>query len=114
MSTKKLQIIDGRVLQSGTMAHASLNAANWVGSGTCAQSVALHVDANNKIDIQADAATMDEIIRNGYCLCAKNDNGAVTIYSIGKKPTADLNVQLTITSVKKPSINDVIWGNVLR
>jgi len=66
MSTKKLQIIEGKVLQSGTMAHASLHAANWVGSGTYAQSVALHVDSNNKIDIQVDVATMDAIISNGY------------------------------------------------
>ena len=114
MATKKLQIIEGKILQSGTMSHAVLNAANWTGSGPYTQSIVLDVATNSKIDIQADAATVETIMSNGYCLCVQNDNGAVTAYAVGVKPTVNLNVQLVVTAVKKPTPDDIIWGNVLR
>ena len=114
MSTKKLQIIEGKLLQSGTIANAVLNAAKWTGSGPYMQSIALDVAPNNKIDMQADATTLNKIISKEYILCACNDNGAVTVFAIGQKPNVNINVQLTITAVKKPAPDDVVWGNVLR
>lgn len=113
MSTKKIQIIDGRILQSGTMVHATLNAANWTGSGPYSQAIVVDVSANNKIDIQADAATITAM-NNQYALCVENNNGAVTVYAIGTKPSTNLDVQLVISAVKKPTPDDVVWGNVLR
>ena len=114
MSTKKLQIIEGKLLQSGTMAHAILNAANWTGSGPYMQSIVLDIASNNKIDIQADIATLATIVANEYVLCACNDNGAAIVYAIGNKPTEDIDLQLTITAIKKDAPDAIIWGNVLR
>ena len=114
MSTKKLQIIEGKLLQSCTMAHVILNAANWTGSGPYMQSIILDIMPNNKIDIQADISTLATIVANEYVLCACNDNGAAIVYAIGNKPTEDIDLQLTITSVKKSAQDNTIWGNVLR
>lgn len=114
MSTKKLQIIEGKLLQSGTIVNASLNAANWTGYGPYTQSIIIDVAPNNKIDIQADADTLSKILSKEYALCVCNDNGAVTVYAIDKRPQIDLDVQLTITAVKKSAPDDIVWGNVLR
>lgn len=113
MATKKIQIIDGKIFQSGTMTHAVLSASNWVGDGPYTQTIILdNIAINNKVDIQADINTI--VAMNGYCLCACNDNGVVTVYAIGEKPEVDLNIQIVITAVKKPAPDDVIWGNTLR
>lgn len=114
MATKKIQILEGKILQSGSMTHATLSASNWAGSGPYTQAIVLNdVTINSKIDIQADAATI-ALINGSYSLCVENDNCAVTAYAIGNKPTTDLNIQLIITAVKKPTPDDIVWGNVLR
>lgn len=114
MATKKIQILEGKILQSGSMMHATLHAANWGAAIPYSQNITLKdIASNNKIDIQADAYTLNTI--NGkYSLCVSNNNGIVTVYAIGEKPTVDLDVQLVITAVKKPNPDNIVWGNVLR
>lgn len=119
MATKKIQILDKdlraaiNVLQARVV-NCTLNPLKWEGTGPYTQAIIIdNVLPNDKIDIQADPATLKIIIDNNYCLCVGNDNGVVTAYAVGVKPEEVISVQLLVTDVAKVT-NDVIWGTPLR
>lgn len=88
--------------------------ASWSGSGPYTQILTvLNATANSKIDMQADATTIDTIIKGGYCIAIKNDNGVITAYAVGQRPVTNLTLQLIITEVIKSNQSDVIWGSPL-
>lgn len=96
------------------MKNVILYASLWTGEGTYTQSITLaDVTPNSKIDIQPDDNAMNTIIAGNYRLLIKNDNGVVTAYVFGTKPSTDLNLQLTITEIAKENDLDVIWSNVI-
>lgn len=60
-----------------------------------------NITNNSKVDIQADATTLMTMIEDGVAgVIIKNDNGTLTAYAVGEKPTHDLDVQLTIEEVR--------------
>lgn len=95
-------------LQSVTISKDS-----WKGSGPYTQVLSglSNITANSKIDIQADATTINKIVDGGFSLTAKNSNKTITIYAVGDKPTIDLTLQLAVTEVTKKASSDVVWGN---
>lgn len=86
---------------------------SWKDSGPYTQVLSgiSNITANSKIDIQADAATINAIVDGGFSLTIKNHNGTITIYAVGDKPTVDLTLQLVITEVIKKAPSDVVWGS---
>lgn len=83
------------------MTTITIPAANWTGDvNPWSQVVTMSgVTANNKIDLQPTAMQIVDMQNNGVALMAENDNGTVTVYAIGSKPTVDYTMQALITEV---------------
>lgn len=79
----------------------TLTAANWTGdSNPWSQVVAVNgVTANSKVDLQPTAVQIVELQNNDIALMAENDNGVITVYALGSKPTVDYTMQALITEV---------------
>jgi hypothetical protein len=112
--SKVLRIVDGKLLRIGSSVAVTLPANDWKGEGQYEQVVTINsVTPNSKIDIQVGAEAMSAIVSGGYRLLLGNNNGTITAYAVGAKPSTDLTIQLTITEVEKDSSLDVIWSNVI-
>lgn len=79
----------------------SLSADGWTGEESpYSQSVEISgVTANSKVDLQPTATQIADLQDSETTLTTENDNGNVTVYAIGTKPTVDYNIQATITEV---------------
>ena len=70
----------------------TLLAASWTGSAS----------PYTQVDIQADAAAIQQMLDDGTnAIYIANNNGTFTAYAVGEKPTADLSVQVTVYDVKE-------------
>lgn len=79
----------------------TLPANKWVEvESGYAQAISLSgVTPNSKIDLHPTPAQLASLIEEEISLMACNDNGAVTIYSVGTSPTFDIVMQVQITEV---------------
>ena len=80
----------------------SLPAASWAGSASpYTQSVTIDgITVNSKVDLQMDSTAIGVMVDSGTtAIYIANNNGTLTAYAVGEKPTADLSVQVTITEV---------------
>ena len=80
----------------------SLTTASWAGSASpYTQSVTLAgITVNSKVDLQMDSTAIGVMVDSGTtAIYIANNNGTLTAYAVGEKPTADLSVQVTITEV---------------
>ena len=57
------------------------------------------INMNSKLDLQPTPAQLVELQDSEISLMATNNNGVVTIYAIGDKPTSDMAMQILITEV---------------
>lgn len=75
----------------------------WTGNGPYVQAVSISgysITANSKVDLQADAAAVNQFIADGVtAVYTENNNGSLRAVAIGKKPTAAITLQCTITEV---------------
>ena len=75
---------------------------NWSGSSSpYTQTVTISgTTLNSKIDLQPDATVIQQMIDDEVvALYIINDNGILTAYAMGEKPTTSLTIQATITEV---------------
>ena len=74
----------------------------WTGSGPYTQNVSISgVTAKSKVDLQPDNAALDQLINDGVsALYIANNNGTLTAYAIGAKPTTTLRIQATVMEVQ--------------
>lgn len=75
---------------------------NWLGSSSpYTQIVTISgTTPNSKIDLQSDATVIQQMIDDEVvALYIVNDNGVLTAYAMGEKPTAKITVQAIITEV---------------
>lgn len=79
----------------------TLPAASWTGdTNPWSQVVNINgVTTNSKVDLQPTAVQIVELQNNDIALMAENDDGVVTVYAIGSKPTVDYTMQVLITEV---------------
>lgn len=83
------------------MTTITLPASSWAGDANpWSQVVTMNgVTANSKIDLQPTALQIVDMQNNDIALMAENDDGIVTVYAIGSKPTVDYTMQALITEV---------------
>jgi hypothetical protein len=79
----------------------TLPAANWTGDANpWSQVVTVNgVTANSKVDLQPTAVQIVELQDSEITLMLQNDNGIITAWAIGNKPTEDYTMQVLITEV---------------
>lgn len=84
-----------------TSINISLLATGWVGSeAPYSQIVEISgVTTNSQIDLRPTPAQVKQLQTDETTLLAANDNGVVTIYALGYKPTVNYEMQATITEV---------------
>lgn len=81
-------------------ASITLAAASWTGDDPYTQTVTISgVTAKSRIDLNPSAAVLTAAMEGGYGLVIGNNNGTVTAYAVGAKPTAAITVQVSITEV---------------
>ena len=83
------------------LATITISASKWGGSTSpYSQVVSVSgVNANSKLDLQPTAAQIVELQDAEISLMASNNNGVVTIYAIGGKPTSNYTMKVLITEV---------------
>ena len=83
------------------MTTVTLSSANWTGDANpWSQVVTMNgVTVNSKVDLQPTALQIVDMQNNDIALMAENDDGVVTVYAIGSKPTVDYTMQALITEV---------------
>lgn len=90
----------------------TLLASAWEGDGDAYSQVVEvpGVTAHTKIDLQPTAEQLAEFHYKVLAFVAENDNGTVTVYSIGDKPANDHTIQITKTEVQGTGL---IRGNTV-
>lgn len=58
------------------------------------------VNVNSKLDLLPTSTQISELQSEEISLTASNNNGVVTIFAIGNKPTSSYEMQLLITDVE--------------
>ena len=93
------QYVDNKF--STKTASVTLAADSWTGTESpYAQEVTIDgVTANSKVDLNPTGEQLNSIATNRTILNTANDNGTVTVYAVGNKPTEDYTMQVTITEV---------------
>lgn len=79
----------------------SLAADFWTGTESpYSQVVTLDgATPNSKVDLNPTGEQLNSLATNRTILNTANDNGTVTVYAVGNKPTEDYTMQVTITEV---------------
>lgn len=92
-----LDALDGKF----GMSELSLRASDWTGTESPYSQVVevSGVTANSKVDLNPTGEQLNSLATNRTILNTANDNGTVTVYAIGNKPTEDYTMQATITEV---------------
>ena len=79
----------------------TLLAANWNGDASPYSQVVTVGGAgvNSKIDLQPTALQIKDLQDADIAFVTDNDNGTITVYALGGKPTVDYTMQALITEV---------------
>lgn len=79
----------------------TLSASKWVGSGNLYSQVVNveGVTPNSQVDLTPNVQQLAVFYEKDLAFVTENDNGVVTVYAIGQKPTNDYTIQVTITEV---------------
>ena len=81
----------------------NLDASKWVeDGGRYAQTVSIiNITPYSKVDLQPSAEQLVIFHEKDIAFVTENENGVVTVFCIGQKPTNDYIMQATITEVEK-------------
>lgn len=78
--------------------YVTLRASGWVGSeGSYSQVVPLvGVTNHTKVDLQPTPEQVEVFLAKTLAFTSENNNGVVTVYSVGDKPEDDYTIQVTL------------------
>lgn len=84
------------------MAQVTLTASNWTGSDSLYSQVVTiaGVTAYSKVDLLPSVEQLAIFHNKDVAFVTENDNGVVTVYAIGDKPTQNYTMQVQITEVE--------------
>lgn len=91
------------IRSSARIGEVTLTASGWVGE-TSPYSQIVNIDgvtANSQVDITPSVEQLEIFYDKDLTFVTENDNGVITVYVIGQKPTNDYTIQVTITEVSK-------------
>ena len=99
MDAKKY--IDSLLRASGWIANVSLPASAWKGTKSPWYQVVQipGVTENSQVDLTPDATQLAIFHDKDLAFVAENEDGVVTVYAVGQKPTNDYVIQATIKEV---------------
>ena len=80
----------------------TLLASAWAGSDNLYHQVVdiEGVTENSQVDLTPDVQQLLIFYKKDLTFVTENENGTVTVYAIGQKPTNDYTIQVTITEVE--------------
>ena len=80
----------------------TLKAADWLGDASPYSQVAplAEVTSRTKVDLQPTLDQLHMLHAHPVGFCAVNEDGVVTVYAVGHKPTEDFTFQVTMTEVE--------------
>jgi len=83
------------------LASVVLLASNWEGSESpYTQIVTIEgVTERSKVDLQPSVAQLEIFHDKDIAFSTENDDGVVTVFAVGDKPTQDYTIQATVTEV---------------
>ena len=83
------------------VSEVTLYAANWEGSnGLYSQIVAVEgVTERSQVDLTPNVDQLVIFHDKDLTFVTENEDGVVTVYAIGQKPTSDYTIQVTLTEV---------------
>lgn len=117
MSILKTLAINGklfRVTPIKVTHSVTLLASAWVGEGNRHYQVVEveGITLNTKVNLQPTLEQLEVFRNKELTFTTKNENGVVTVYAIGDKPTMDYTMQVTLTEVVRDG-NQAIWGDTV-
>lgn len=97
----EITFINADAIATNRMVTIPLLASAWMGSNGMWRQVANinGISEFSKVDLQPSAEQIAAFHEMDLALLTENDNGVVTVYAIGDKPTNDYAIQATITEV---------------
>ena len=101
MATKKIQIVGSFSKPTARIANVDLLAENWIGDASpYSQIVEIEgVTENSQVDLTPSIEQLVIFYEKDLGFVTENEDGVVTVYAIGQKPTNDYAMQVTITEV---------------
>ena len=89
------------VASSAVIGYVYLKADKWVGEGSLYSQVVTINGANElcKVDLNPSVEQLAAFHDKDISFVAVNEDGVVTVYCIGQKPTNDYEMQVTVTEV---------------
>lgn len=86
---------------SSTISYVALDSSKWIGTESpYSQVVTISgTTPNSKIDLNPTVEQLNIFHTKDIAFVVENDNGIITVYCIGQKPTNDYTMQVTITEV---------------
>ena len=102
MATKKLQIVGSFSKPTAKIASVELLAENWVGDASPYSQV-VEIDGvteNSQVDLTPSIEQLLIFYDKDLGFVTENEDGVVTVYAIGQKPSNDYIIQVTITEVE--------------
>ena len=100
-NVNELPFLTDSLLSKPKCTNITLLADNWTGdTNPWHQVVTINgVTENSRVYLHATALQIVELQDNDIAFIAENNDGVVTVYALGSKPTVDYTIQAEITEV---------------
>ena len=101
MKTLSVNGVTYTVTPSVPVSSVTLLASAWEDNGGAYSQVVVipGVTAYTKVDLQPTPEQLEIFYTKALGFVAENENGVVTVYSIGDRPLNDYTIQVTLTEV---------------
>lgn len=98
---RDINAVLAKLLTPARIANVTLKASAWTGANNLYSQVVTiaGITANSQVDLTPSVEQLAIFYQKDIAFVAENEDGVVTVYVIGDKPTLDYTMQATITEV---------------